>query len=314
MNPLVSIIIPTYNRAHLIGETLDTVLAQTYQNWECIVVDDGSNDQTADVIADYIKKDHRFKYYNRPSNHLPGGNGARNYGFEMSKGELVQWFDSDDFMLKNMIELKVEAILNGENDFALCKSGEISCLNPYTVTEKWNIQSDGNILLNHLKTNIAFTTAGPLFRRRFLSDKTLFDEEVKIGQEWEFYTRLLTYKPQIIYVDKVLYHFRNLEGGIRESTNNKKYLNRCKTDQKLFSFINTSGFFERGSKCHYEYQQFKLYWSLRKFHYLRNNLSYTVAFRNLLIYLSLVDQKYLLSNLSSNLFNIAFLKNILKKA
>jgi glycosyltransferase involved in cell wall biosynthesis len=94
--PIVSIIIPTYNRAHLIGETLDSVLAQTYTNWECIIVDDGSTDNTDEVVEEYVKKDSRFKYYHRPDEHLPGGNGARNYGFKMSKGEYVNWLDSDD--------------------------------------------------------------------------------------------------------------------------------------------------------------------------------------------------------------------------
>ena len=58
--PLVSIIIPTYNRAHLIGETLDSVLVQTYTHWECIVVDDGSTDGTDALLATYCKKDSRF--------------------------------------------------------------------------------------------------------------------------------------------------------------------------------------------------------------------------------------------------------------
>ena len=69
--PLVSIIIPTYNRAHLIGETLDSVLAQTYQNWECIIVDDGSSDNTDEVIGAYVEKDSRFKYYHRSDKDLP---------------------------------------------------------------------------------------------------------------------------------------------------------------------------------------------------------------------------------------------------
>ncbi len=75
--PLVSIIIPTYNRAHLIGETLDSVLAQTYTNWECIVVDDGSTDATDELMAKYCAKDARIRYYHRPDLHLSGGNGAR---------------------------------------------------------------------------------------------------------------------------------------------------------------------------------------------------------------------------------------------
>ncbi|RLD85933.1 MAG: glycosyltransferase family 2 protein, partial [Bacteroidetes bacterium] len=65
-NPLVSIIIPAYNRADLIGETLDSVLAQTYPNWECIVVDDGSADKTKDVVQHYVDKDPRFILVDRP--------------------------------------------------------------------------------------------------------------------------------------------------------------------------------------------------------------------------------------------------------
>ncbi|WP_417872512.1 glycosyltransferase family 2 protein, partial [Xanthomarina gelatinilytica] len=93
LQPLVSIIIPTFNRAHLLGETLDSVLTQTYANWECLVVDDGSTDATEALVQTYIQKDSRFQYQKRPDRHLPGGNGARNYGFELSKGEFIQWFD-----------------------------------------------------------------------------------------------------------------------------------------------------------------------------------------------------------------------------
>ena len=61
--PLVSIIIPTYNRVHLIGDTLDSVLSQTYTNWECIVVDDGSTDGTNELLVEYLKKDKRIQYH-----------------------------------------------------------------------------------------------------------------------------------------------------------------------------------------------------------------------------------------------------------
>ncbi|WP_372938266.1 glycosyltransferase family 2 protein, partial [Seonamhaeicola sp.] len=87
--PLVSIIIPTYNRAHLIGETLDSVLAQTYTHWECIVVDDGSSDHTSQVVATYCKNDARFQYHQRPLDRPKGANACRNYGFELSKGEYI---------------------------------------------------------------------------------------------------------------------------------------------------------------------------------------------------------------------------------
>src|SRR5690606_10638879 len=111
MNPtqtLVSIIIPTYNRAHLISETLDSVLAQTYTNWECIVVDDGSSDNTDELLRTYCDKDDRFKYFHRPDTHRPGGNGARNYGLDNAKGDYITFLDSDDYIAHYAIEDKLK--------------------------------------------------------------------------------------------------------------------------------------------------------------------------------------------------------------
>lgn len=110
-NPLVSIIIPTYNRAHLIGETLDSVLAQTYTNWECIVVDDGSTDDTLEVIQKYIAKDSRFFFYSRPETKVKGASSSRNYGLTQSKGELIVFLDSDDWLLSNCLSQRVQFMI-----------------------------------------------------------------------------------------------------------------------------------------------------------------------------------------------------------
>ena len=95
MNPTISIIIPTYNRAELLKGTLDSVMKQTYEQWECIIVDDGSSDNTKQVVENYINKDSRFKYYERPPSLNKGANACRNYGFKQSKGSFVKWFDSE---------------------------------------------------------------------------------------------------------------------------------------------------------------------------------------------------------------------------
>jgi len=311
--PLVSIIIPTYNRAHLIGETLDSVLAQTYQNWECIIVDDGSSDNSDEVIEEYTKKDSRFKYYHRPDEHLPGGNGARNYGFKMSQGEYVNWFDSDDLMVAEKLELKVKVMLENDVDFVVGGNAEIISFDPYEVKKRWDIFKKGDPLLNHLKTNIAFDTAGPLFKNIYLVSTSLFDEEVRIGQEWEFYSRLLTQSPRIYYIDQPLYHFRNLNDGIRKTNNKSKYLNRCSTEFKLFTFINKSGYFKKNKKDNYDYQQFKFYWTLRRFQYLRHNFGYLKSMDYLLNNLRLISKHYLLSNSFKALRSPIFFKKIINK-
>lgn len=289
--PLISIIIPTYNRAHIISDTLDSVLAQAYTNWECIVVDDGSTDNTEGLMASYIAKDNRFQYLKRPDTHLPGGNGARNYGFELSKGAYIQWFDSDDLMVSKKLELKVNAILNTDFDFVVCENAEIYSINPYKTKRRWLINKNGDVLLNHLKGNIAFDTAGPLFKVSFLKDKVLFDEKVLISQEWEFFSRLLTMKPNIFYMNIVLYYFRNVSDGIRGNVSTDKVLNRLKTEINLFRFINTSKYF-KDSEYLEEYNRYKFFWILNKYKFLNKNYPKSVSLAYLLRGLKTINTSY----------------------
>ena len=104
MDSLVSIIIPAYNQSSLISETLNSVLNQTYINWECIIVDDGSTDNTTEIVKKYTVGDSRFKLKNRPQKKLKGANACRNYGFKLSKGEYVLFLDSDDIWLDDLVE------------------------------------------------------------------------------------------------------------------------------------------------------------------------------------------------------------------
>lgn len=100
---LVSVIIPTYNRAHFIGDTLDSLLAQTFTNFEAIVVDDGSKDDTREVMARYI--DPRIHYFYKENGGLSS---ARNFGFERVRGEFVAFLDSDDLWLPWKLAAQME--------------------------------------------------------------------------------------------------------------------------------------------------------------------------------------------------------------
>jgi len=194
-HPLVSIIIPTYNRAHLIGETLDSVVAQTYENWECIIVDDGSSDNTDEVIGEYVKKDSRFKYYHRPEEHLPGGNGARNYGFKMSQGEYIQWFDSDDLMFNDKLNISLASIEKSLLDIAI---SNFTSSNGIVNDLDENIQ---DLLQYHITEGTINT---PMFfcRRTFIKD-FIFNEELKRAQEFEFFIRVLMFAKKFVVINKV---------------------------------------------------------------------------------------------------------------
>jgi len=106
MKPFFTIIIPTYNRAHVIDQTIQSVLDQTYTDWELIVVDDGSTDDTAIQMAKY--DDPRILYYQKQHAERSA---ARNYGMEQASGSYICFLDSDDEYLPNFLSLHYEAIL-----------------------------------------------------------------------------------------------------------------------------------------------------------------------------------------------------------
>jgi len=223
-NPLVSIIIPTYNRAHLIGETLDSVLAQTYTNWECIVVDDGSTDQTDVEMGKYCEIDSRIKYYKRPDDHLAGGNGARNYGFKKSNGKYIQWFDSDDLMVPEKIELKVKTMLENDVDFVVSQTKYFN--NEAKNTYNYPYTSKEINFLNYAVTALNWFTPDFMADKRILKNLT-FNENLKSGQEYNFFCRLLLATNNGYKLDVFLTQRRDTDNSIGN--------NRRKTQQKFLS-------------------------------------------------------------------------------
>lgn len=149
----VSIIIPNYNRANLIGETLDSIVGQTYENWECIIVDDGSIDNSIEVISKYVEKDNRFLLFQRPTDYSKGANACRNIGMQKSKGDYIIFFDSDDLMMKNHVEAKLHFMTTQNLDYAVFKSKNFGQPNniseniDYSYYQEYAFTAD-NYLLN----------------------------------------------------------------------------------------------------------------------------------------------------------------------
>jgi glycosyltransferase involved in cell wall biosynthesis len=211
--PLVSIIIPTYNRAHLIGETLDSILAQTYINWECIIVDDGSTDNSFEVIELFCKKDNRIQYHKRPNSKPKGANTCRNYGFEISKGEYVNWFDSDDVMLPEFLEVKVIGFTNNIQ-FVICTGDYVSDNLDYIETINLNTKTT-NLFKDYVLWKLQVLTPSVLFKRSFLIDKELFLYKIKRGQEFELFSRLFFKLPYDTYriINTPLFLYRQHESS-----------------------------------------------------------------------------------------------------
>lgn len=221
--PLVSIIIPTYNRAHLIGETLNSVLAQTYSNWECIVVDDGSTDNTPEVLAAYCAKDSRFQYHKRPLEKPKGANACRNYGFELSKGEYVNWFDSDDVMHEKKLSVQIGGLLNSNLDYSICQSLVFEDSIDNIIGYRSEIINSEDIFYDFLTTSVVWLTGIPVWRKAmFKKFDYLFDEELQAAQEWEFFCRILLKNKNYTVVNESLVYIRKHKDNI--TFNSKKEL------------------------------------------------------------------------------------------
>lgn len=201
---LVSVIIPVYNRANLLAYTLDSIAEQTYTNWECIIVDDGSVDDTLTIAKSYENKDSRFKVFTRPNYLTKGANSCRNFGFKKVSGEYIKWFDSDDLMEPKHIEISVEALEIGGYDFVI--SDSINFITGKEINQKPYSFDRGLARINMIdfaKNRIGWITDDFLGRYNVLRNLS-YNEDLIDGQEYNFFTRFLSLNTNGIFLNEIL--------------------------------------------------------------------------------------------------------------
>lgn len=237
MKPLVSIIIPTYNRASLLRDTIESVMSQTYDNWECIIVDDNSTDSTKELVNEYGKNDSRFLFTTKPDGIAKGASSSRNIGLQLSKGEYIQFLDSDDILASNKIEEQI-AVLASQSNFTIstCKWGKFTQLtDPINLFE--NNQDYKNFRNSKEYFDLIGLHGGFFPCHSFLIHKELiilsgyWNENLTINDDGEFFFRVVLNCDQIIFVPKtyVLY---------RQNVSNDN-LSSLKTAAKALSLVDS---------------------------------------------------------------------------
>lgn len=218
----ISIIIPTFNRAHLIVDTIESILAQTYIDWECLVIDDGSSDGTEQVVENYVKRDSRFRYYKRPDDRPKGANACRNYGFELSQGDFINWFDDDDLMHKDKLSIQVTSLLKSEFNFSVCQT----LVFENSIQKIIGLRSEeiysNDVFYDYLTQNIVWMTPSALWRKSFLMTMDyLFNENLKAAQEWEFHCRVLLKNKAYDVINQPFVYIRRHQNSISYNDNRK---------------------------------------------------------------------------------------------
>lgn len=225
MDIKVSVVIPTFNRGDLISETLDSVRAQTLPDWECIVVDDGSTDETETIVQQYVEKDARFQYVRRPADRVKGGNSCRNIGLKLSKGEFIQFLDSDDLLAPDKFEEQVRALSTSEPDaVATCKWGRFKTAQDHLSAkpnEPTYISSEGPLKLFDVfgKHSIWLPPHVYLARKTTIDKAGHWNEDLKMNQDGEFFARVLLAASQIVFVPTTEVYYRRHTGGNTSSWN-----------------------------------------------------------------------------------------------
>ncbi len=234
IKPLVSVIVPTYNREKLIPQAIDSVLAQTYKNWELIIVDDRSTDGTKELVKKYIEKDNRIKYI--LNTHNQGPSGARNQGLEIAKGEYIAFLDSDDVWRKNHLKDAIWFFKNSKVDFIFADCEEKGILQnkiisdcsdlvefrlsiPHRVIKKDFIIYKKSIFREILKNNF-ITTQTTVIKKKKINIR--FDENLKNGEDGDFWMRFIKKNNNIGYINKVKCTVRVHDNNISGRSLNKK--------------------------------------------------------------------------------------------
>ncbi len=195
---LISIIIPCYNQAHYLPETLQSVLDQTYTNWECIIVNDGSPDNTEDIALEWVKKDSRFIYLKKENGGLAD---ARNYGIKASTGKYILPLDSDDLIAPTYVEKAIKILEEDESiGIVYCKATFFDCLEGNWRTPKHSYK-------RILYFNTIFCTA--FFRRQDYNKTNGYNINMIYGYEdWDFWLTLSTMGVRANRIPEVLFHYR----------------------------------------------------------------------------------------------------------
>lgn len=208
MNPLISIIVPVYNAESTLDKCVDSIINQTFTNWELLLINDGSKDYSGKICDEYAAKDPRIKVFHKKNG---GVSSARNIGLDNAQGEWIAFCDSDDWISFDFLDVFISY------DLSLCDfyisgvqliGSDFQILPPDICLDLDNVA-----LLDDILNKIYFTAPwGKLYKKQIIEDGGIrFNEKLKIGEDTDFILNYLLYIDKIRLISRPLYHFFNDE-------------------------------------------------------------------------------------------------------
>jgi len=255
----ISIIIPCYNQASFLEETCLSIINQTYSNWEVLIVNDGSTDNTEAISKKICDKDERFKYYLKENGGLSS---ARNYGLDRATGDYIQFLDSDDLLEPT----KFEKSISKNKDLVICnfqmlenekKTAPFCSLDVAEFTYE-------SILVNwDVKFSIPIHCG--LFSIKIIGD-TRFNENLKAKEDWVFWLSCFKNNPKVSFINEILAIYRLHDSNMCKDKSHMEenskvaygfiYSTLSEKHKELFFKKIAVDFVNERSKCDYLYDRY----------------------------------------------------------
>ncbi|MBR5443653.1 MAG: glycosyltransferase family 2 protein [Paludibacteraceae bacterium] len=214
-NPLVSIIMPAYNASAYIAEAIESVLDQTWTNWELIIVDDGSTDDTLQIVRQFAAQDNRIQVYHQANQ---GGCVARNTALKHIIGDYIQYLDADDKLERNKLSLQLNTDLDEDtivygSCLRLLANGQCTKASMWSLCQDYVPAVDAQVAIweNHLNS---FPYSTYLLPRKLVMAVGNWNESLMRAQDCEYMARVLALAKQLLYVPDAIFYYRQVENSV----------------------------------------------------------------------------------------------------
>lgn len=217
-NPKISIIVPVYNVEKYLRRCLDSIVAQTFTDWECICVDDGSPDNSGKILDEYASKDQRFVIIHKENG---GVSSARNAGLDIARGEWIGFVDSDDWIEVDYIETMLDTAERESADIVVCDYWNNFDKKQVDMTVALDTSSKETILKQYMKTQLFMNSVwNKIFKSSFIIEQKLsFPLNISICEDLLFSFEACYKAKKVVKINELLYHYSQ----INKSSATKNY-------------------------------------------------------------------------------------------
>jgi len=253
--PKVSIIIPSHNYGHLIAETLSNLLEQTYSFWEAIIVDDGSTDNTEQIVSQFLEKDQRFVYIKQNNK---GVSVARNTGLKKASGTFIQFLDADDLISRSKLENQVAYLEANPNVDVVCVKTAYFSMSLATLysdlslkneTDTPQITGSGVEVIASLVERNQMVIQSPLFKRSTLMSIGCFDERMNYLEDWDLWFRMAIHNDVFAFLnDEKSMAYVRVHQKSATKISNKIHEAEAMLRSKINNYIKESNFLSSAEK------------------------------------------------------------------